>query len=79
MIKLRNVVKKYGQKMAAGATVLMFVSGSAIAALPAGVSTGITEVQTDGLALADLVWPAVIGLTGASILMKLFKRFSGKI
>lgn len=61
------------------ATLLMLAVGLAEAALPAIVGTTITAVQTDGLALVDLVWPAVGALTGAFILIKLFKRGSSKI
>lgn len=49
------------------------------AALPAGIATAVTAAQTDGLALADLIWPALIILAGALLLFKLFKRFFNKI
>lgn len=52
---------------------------SAFAALPAGIETGLTAIQTDGLALADLVWTPLLALLGAGILMKLGKRFFNKI
>lgn len=55
------------------------VSGSAMAALPAAIGTELTTIQTDGLALADLVWPVVIALVGAVVMFKLFKRFASKI
>jgi len=55
------------------------VGGSAFAALPAGVSTGLTSIQTDGLALVDLIWPVVIAFVSAAIVLKLFKRFSSKL
>lgn len=55
------------------------VSSVASAALPAAIATELTSVQTDGLALADLVWPVVITLFGAILLMKLFKRFASKV
>lgn len=64
---------------AAVATGTLIVSGSAMADLPAAIGAALTAVQTDGLALADLVWPVVIALFGATILFKLFKRFGNKI
>ncbi|MGZ6005444.1 MAG: major coat protein [Candidatus Saccharimonadales bacterium] len=49
------------------------------AALPAVVGTTITGIQTDGLALIDLVWPVVGAIIGGFILIKLFKRGASKI
>lgn len=60
--------------MAAGMSVQ-----EAAAALPAAIGTQLAAVQTDGLALADLVWPIVITLFGSLVLFKLFKRFAGQI
>lgn len=54
-------------------------SGTAFAALPSGVAEGVATVKADGLAMADLVWPVIIALVGAVVLMKLFKRFINKI
>lgn len=63
-----------------GAGVLMAAGvSSAFAALPAVVGTTLTTVQEDGLSLADLVWPVILALLGASILMKLAKRFGNKV
>lgn len=55
------------------------VASSAMAALPAGVSTGLDGVKADGLALVDLIWPVVIAFVGAGVVLKLFKRFTGKV
>lgn len=55
------------------------IGGSAFAALPSGLSAGLTSIQTDGLALADMVWPVVLSIVGSLIVFKLFKRFIGKI
>jgi hypothetical protein len=49
------------------------------AALSAAISGTLTGIQTDGLALVDLVWPVVGAITGAFILFKLFKRGTSKI
>jgi len=58
---------------------LMALTGSAFAALPAVVGTTITSVQTDALAAIDLVWPVVITLLGAFILIKVVKRAMSKV
>lgn len=76
-MKLVNMAKKYGSKVIGSAALLVGVS--AHAALPAGIATSITSIQTDGLAMADLVWPVVIIFSGAIILFKLYKRFIGKV
>jgi len=57
----------------------MALTGSAFAALPAVVGTTITSVQTDALAAIDLVWPVVITLLGAFILIKVVKRAMSKV
>ena len=64
---------------ALSALALALAPGLANAALPAAVGTSITSMQTDSLALADLVWPPLIALTAVAIVMKMFKRFSSKI
>lgn len=77
-MKLRNITKKFGTKVAVAAS-LAVASVSSFAALPAAIGTSLTAVETDGLALADLVWPVLISLFGATLIMKLFKRFGSKI
>lgn len=59
----------------------LFLTGTvtAYAALPATVGTTLTALQTDGLALIDLVWPVVGAIVGGFILLKLFKRGASKI
>lgn len=55
------------------------LSTMANAALPTGIDTSLAAVQTDALAMADLVWPVVIALFGSVVLFKLFKRYASKI
>ena len=50
-----------------------------LAALPAVVGTTLTEIQTDALALIDLIWPVVLAIMGGFILIKLAKRGGNKI
>jgi hypothetical protein len=61
------------------APVLVLGSMASQAALDAGISTGISAIQTDALALVALVWPAVLAVTGAFIVFRLFKRSISKI
>jgi len=63
--------------LASGAVVLMTMA-EAQAALNAGVATGFTALQTDALALIDLVWPVAIAVTVAFIILGLFKKAAGK-
>lgn len=76
-MKLFKQARKYGCRIAAGAA-LVFGFG-AHAALPDGVSTGFTQLQTEALAMADLAWPVVIALTISLILFKLYKRYIAKV
>lgn len=55
------------------------VVGTANADVPLAASTAITAVSTDGLAMVDLFWPVIGGLTAAFVLIKLFKRGASKI
>lgn len=53
--------------------------GPVHAALPSGISTGLSGIQDDLTALVDLVWPVVIASVAAIVIFKLFKRFASKI
>ncbi len=59
--------------------VVALLTRSAHAALPAVVGTTLTEIQTDALALIDLLWPVVLAVMGAFVLIKLAKRGGNKI
>jgi hypothetical protein len=66
-------MKNFGLKI----TVLLLsvaASSSVLADVPAAATTALTSVQTDGMALIDAGWPILAGITGAFVLMKLFKR-----
>lgn len=67
------------KKIASGSAVVVAGIASAHAALPAAIATEFSKVQEDGLALADLVWPILLALFGAVLLMKLAKRFGSKV
>ena len=58
---------------------LASLTQTASAALPAVVGTTLTEIQNDALALIDLLWPVILAVMGAFILIKLVKRGGNKI
>jgi len=74
-----TTAKKLFSKIVGGSAVVMAGIASAHAALPAVIGTEFDKVQADGLALADLVWPILLALFGAVLLMKLAKRFGNKV
>lgn len=76
-MKMMSIARKYGLKIVAGSALLM--GAAANAALPDGIDAGFTQLQADGLLMADKAWPVVIALTVAVILFKLYKRFIGKV
>lgn len=49
------------------------------AAVPAVVGTTLATVQTDALAVIDLIWPVVLAVLGGFILMKIVRRGASKI
>lgn len=49
------------------------------AALPLVIATTITDMQTDALAIIDLIWPFVGIITGSFLLFKIFKRGTAKV
>ncbi len=49
------------------------------AALNAAVSTAFTALQTDILALIDMVWPVMIAVTVAFIILRLFPRAASSV
>lgn len=74
-----TTAKELMLKIAGGASFLMAGLSAAHAKLPDVIGTEFTNVQADGLALADLVWPVLMAIFGALLLMKLGKRFGNKI
>ena len=57
----------------------LVLSNTVHAALPAWATTSVTQAQTDGLALIELVGPAVAAVTIGFVLIKIFKRGANKI
>jgi Phage major coat protein, Gp8 len=52
---------------------------AAYAALPTGIATGLTAMQSDFEDLIDLIWPFLIVVTTAFLVIKFFKRGSSKV
>ena len=69
----KSLIAKIGVVFAA------LFSGAVFAALPTGLGAGLSEVKANGMELVDLVWPVIIAMVGAAVIMKLFKRFISKI
>ena len=67
---MKNFLKNGGLVLAGS---VLGVSG-ANAALPAAASTAFTALSTDVLELVDLAWTAVIPITIAFIILRMFKR-----
>lgn len=51
----------------------------AVIAIPASFDTTLGEIQDAGMSLADKVWPYMLGILGAFILLRLAKKFGNKI
>lgn len=67
-------LKKMFAPVAAVSVVGLSSIETANAALNAGVASGFTSLETDALALVDLVWPVTIAITIAFIILALFKK-----
>ncbi|WP_071910110.1 major coat protein [Aeromonas sp. SCS5] len=63
--------------------VAMFMATSAHAAgtiqVPASLDTLLAELQAAALAMADKMWPYMLAILGAFILLRLGKKFVNKI
>ena len=74
-----NKFLKISAPVAAAVAGSLALVGQAFAALPPSVSSAMTSIQTDGMALIDLAWPVVAALVGGFVLIKLFKRAASKV
>lgn len=71
----KKVLTKVGVALSiASATVV----GTAHAALPTSIAATVAEIEADGQAMFDLMFPVVATLTVLGIIIKLFKRFANK-
>ena len=82
-MKYLSVARKYGARCAVVGSSLLsvaaFAEGGSASFLPSTVASTITQVQTDGMSLANYVWPVLLAFMGVALLMKLSKRFGNKI
>lgn len=58
------------KKIAAGVGSLSIVAGNAMAAVPADVTTALTDMKTDGVAVATLVVVAALVVYGIKFLRR---------
>lgn len=61
------------------ATAATLFATSAHAELPTAVGTTITAISADATAMFALVFPVVGTIVGLVVVIKLFKKFTGKI
>lgn len=74
-----GAVRRFKAMQAAAAVGMLALAGAARAELPTAVGTAFNEVKADATSLNDLVLPIVISILGMFIVLKLIKRFAGKI
>ncbi|MGL6469672.1 major coat protein [Aeromonas hydrophila] len=75
-------MKNFTQAIKYGVPALaLMAAGAANAAitLPASIDTVLGELQDAGVQLGDKVWPYMLGILGAFILLRLGKKFISKI
>lgn len=77
--KTASTVKTCSKKVGVAVVGALATVSSAMADVPVVVGTQITAMQTDALAVIDLVWVPVAAVTGGFVLFKIFKRGAGKI
>jgi len=75
----QSFAKKYLPTVAAGTTLALASIGSAHAAIDASVGTAFTALEADATALSAIVIPIVVSVLGLFIVIKLIKKFGGKI
>lgn len=68
-MKLFKQVAKYGPVVA-----LTVAAGSAMAALPAGATTVMTDLNADSASLIALMWPIVLTVAGGFAYVTLVKK-----
>lgn len=61
-MKFLNVAKRYGAKVAAGGSMLVAGAGSAFAAVPADVTTALTDAKGDATTVAGVVIGIIVAI-----------------
>lgn len=70
--------KTLKSKIAAGSAVIVASVGSAHAEVPTAATDAITAIGADGEAMVNAAWPILATLTGAFIVMKIFKKAANR-
>lgn len=73
---MKNLKNKVAVIVATAAT---FAAAAANAAIDGSVSTAMNAVQQDAISLSAIVTPIIVAVMGLGIVMKLIKRFGGKL
>lgn len=71
--------KQVAKYVAAPIALFAATAANAAITIPASVDTTLGELQTAGTGMADKVWPYMLTLLGAFILLRLGKKFINKI
>lgn len=71
-------MSKLQQKLLAGAGIVAASIGSAMAAVPAEVTTAFTSISDTATGILGLVWPIATAVTVGFVGLKLFKKGANK-
>ena len=71
-------MSKLQQKFAAGVAIVVGSVGSAMAAVPAEVTTAFTSISDTATGILGLVWPIATAVTVGFVGLKLFKKGANK-
>lgn len=59
---MKQVLKSFGGKLAAGVALVPLAAGSAFAAVPESVTTALAEAKTDAVSVAGLVIAIIVAI-----------------
>lgn len=68
--KVHNVIDNATGKVAAVGTGLAMTTGQAFAAVPASVTTALSDAQTDGVTIATAVFVAIVAMYAFKLMRK---------
>ncbi|WP_374089753.1 major coat protein [Methylomicrobium lacus] len=71
---MKNILFKIASFVFAAFALMFGFIPASFAALPSAATTGLTTLQTDVLDLVDAIWPVMVAITVAFILLRVFKR-----
>jgi len=70
-MKLRNLAKRFGAKLATGSATVGVMTSNAMAAVPTEVSTAIDTAKTDAITVGGYVLVAVAALIGIGLILRM--------